>query len=181
MSNDPKLDEAIKLLKAFDDQLTALNDGKRLNQTWQKKLLAELKRQWPGKAGKLPDYGIIQRVVAELSLVDDELRAPRTKHHNPADYKKSIESKLGVNRKRVDRIARKLPVLLNELEPMLNSLPEAERKAYINGMSEAISRGVSAEIAAEDAAEQAERERKYQELIAEAAAAEGSNSNSAKD
>lgn len=136
MTAESKQKAAERLIDEFAAQLLALNDGKAIPRKWKNQLLKAIK-PLPAKPGSKRDYGKVAKAVELLALSAGDVRQPRTKHHNPAVAKDKIASAVGVSRKTIDRIDADRPEFMSELEQLDNLSPEL-RKAYIDGISQAI-------------------------------------------
>lgn len=157
--DDPKFDQAKALIDKFAVQLLTLNGDKAIPRTWKNHLLKAIAKTKAGNPGKQRDYAQVAEVVRRLTLVGDKVRLPRTKHHNPATFKDKIAKEFGISRKTVERIDKYRPEYMRELN-RLDSLGPDQRKAYIEGLSDAIWESIKADDEEEQKARQRETHRR---------------------
>jgi len=136
MTAENKQRAAERLIHEFAAQLLALNDGKAIPRTWKNQLLKAIK-PLPAKRGRKQDCDTVVEAVKLLALSGGDVRRARTKHHNPATVKDRIAAEVGVSRKTIERIDADRPELMSELKRLDDLDPEL-RKAYIDGLSEAV-------------------------------------------
>lgn len=155
--------EAFQLIDDFAAKLLALNDGNKIPTDWNIRLKMALTPK-PKKAGRKRDYGQVANVVKQLTLAAGKVRKSRTKHCNPAIAKDEIATANNIDRKTVERIDAALPVYMSELERLDPLNPEL-RKAYINGIADALCERLRENDAIEDALRRQELRRQLNRLL----------------
>ena len=165
MSRDPRDDEAYRLIDAFAAQLLDLNDGKAIPTAWKIRLKKVLQphRRAQGLKKNLKN---VRQIVKLLALDGLKIRAERTKHNNPAAIMDAIAAEVGVSRKTVYRLEKNRPEYMGELERM-DALKSDERKAYMDGLSDAIGETLKAEWEAEREQERLALRRRFPRLFSD--------------
>jgi DNA-binding XRE family transcriptional regulator len=107
---------------------------------------------------------MVAEAVKLLALSNGDTRRPRTKYHNPAVRKDQIASAVGVSRKTIDRIDADRPELISELE-RLDNLSLELRKAYIDGISQAICERLREHDAIERQAQEQAMRRRIRQML----------------
>lgn len=157
MATNKKVEEAERLIDDFAAQLLALNDGKAIPIQWKNYLLKAIKPS-PAKRGVKRDYEQVTKVVKQLTLAGDKVRRSRTKHFNPAIIKDAIAKAFGISRKSVERIDDDRPEGMSELDRLDHLGDPQLRKAYIDGIADAIYEALTEELRKEDVIESKARE-----------------------
>lgn len=163
MDADQKQVDADRLINEFAAKLLALNGGNKIPTDWNIRLKMALTPK-PKKTGRRRDYEKVANVVKQLTLAANKVRKSRTKHHNPATVKDEIAAANNIDRKTVERIDAALPVFMNELE-RLDSLEPKLRKAYIDGIADAVCEKLREGDAIELKAKEQESRRQLNRLL----------------
>jgi hypothetical protein len=149
MNDDPKSDEAKKLIDTFAVRLLALNDGRKIPADWRRYLNTALAPK-AGKAGAKRNLGKIKQVAIALLRTRHKIHLPRTKDHNPAVLKDRIAAQAGVSRKTVERIMEsKREYLTKGLEP-----PPGMSPIIVEAIAEVIGESIDARQKLEEDAKQ---------------------------
>lgn len=148
MNNDPKFDEAKKLIDEFAARLLELNGRKAIPRTWTSYLLKVIRETAPQKRGVKADYQQIAAISKELTLNRNRLAAPdRTTKDKRGEIKKAIAGKYKISSRTVERIAETRRQFLDD-----KPLDEKKRRAHIDGIAAAMGEAVTASQKAERAA-----------------------------
>jgi hypothetical protein len=158
--DSPKDAEAIRLIRDLAVRLLALAEGKPIPKHWQALLKQSLLPKSPPISPQR--FQKMREVVSELSLAAEELEVERSALHSKTAIFKRIGNAVGVSYKTVGRIEDCLPMNLNQLA-LLDGMRGEQRRAYIDGMADAI----CARLREDDQAEELARAQRYKAMILE--------------
>ncbi len=113
--DDPKFDDAKKLMDAFAAQLLALNDGKAIPRQWKNYLLTAV-RPAKQKRGVKADYSKIAAISKELTHARARLAAPDwIIKDKRGKAKAEIAKKVGTHQRTVEREMKARKELFDEI------------------------------------------------------------------